>query len=63
MPVAVRLPKDWVDRADALKGFLEGGRPGLDLSRSDIMRMVFAKGLEALEAESGDTKQAKRPRK
>lgn len=55
VPIAFRLPKDWIDRADGLKAFLEGGRPGLDLSRSDLMRMVFAKGLEALEAESSET--------
>ncbi len=61
MPVAVRLPKEWLDRVDALKSFLEGGRAGLDLSKSDILRMVVAKGLEALEAERDAT--AKPPRK
>jgi hypothetical protein len=49
-PVAIRVPEAWLKRADELRAFL-CPRPGLELTRSDILRMCLAKGLEAIEAE------------
>ena len=49
-PVAIRIPEAWVERAEALRAFLTN-RPGLELSKSDILRMCIARGLEAIEAE------------
>ncbi len=49
--VALRMPKEWIPRADRLAGVL--GRPGMDVGRSDVLRMALARGFEALEAEAG----------
>ena len=49
-PVAIRVPAAWLERAEGLRAFLTS-RPGLELSKSDILRMCIARGLEAIEAE------------
>jgi hypothetical protein len=48
--IALRVPEAWLKRADALRTFLSS-RPGIELSRSDILRAALARGLEALEVE------------
>jgi hypothetical protein len=48
--VALRLPKDWLRRAEALIESMS--RPGIGVSRSDVLRAALAKGLVALEAEA-----------
>lgn len=47
--VALRLPKDWIERADRLAIALS--RPGLPVGRTDALRAALARGFEALEAE------------
>ncbi len=49
-PVAIRIPEAWLERVEGLRPFL-ANRPGLELSKSDILRMCIARGLEAIEAE------------
>lgn len=48
--IAIRLPNDWIDRADALVPLVS--RPGITVTRSDVLRAALAKGLDALEAET-----------
>ena len=55
--VAIRVPDAWLKRADDLRSFL-ASRPGIELTRSDILRAALARGLEALEAER-DTPKAR----
>jgi len=52
--VAIRLPNEWIERADALMAPLS--RPGIQVSRSDVLRAALARGLDALEAETQATK-------
>ncbi len=47
--IAIRLPNDWLERADALVPFVS--RPGIAITRSDVLRAALAKGLDALEKE------------
>lgn len=47
--VALRLPPDWLERADKVATALS--RPGFEASRADALRAAIAKGLEALEVE------------
>lgn len=51
--VALRIPKDWIPRADRLAVAL--GRPGMDAGRSDALRAALARGLGILETELGLT--------
>jgi predicted DNA-binding protein len=46
---AVRIPETWPERLDAVAAALS--RPGLELTRTDVLRMALAHGLLALEAE------------
>jgi hypothetical protein len=48
--VAIRIPDAWLKRAEALREFL-ASRPGIELTKSDILRICIARGLEAIEAE------------
>jgi hypothetical protein len=47
--IAIRVPKDWPDRAKALKSWI--ARPGVAVTRADVFRVALARGLEILEAE------------
>jgi hypothetical protein len=47
--IALRIPKPWLEQADALAPLLS--RPGFEASRSDALRAAMAKGLETLSAE------------
>jgi hypothetical protein len=58
-PVAIRVPDAWLKRAEALRDFLSA-RPGLELSRSDLLRICIARGLEAIEAERAAAKPSRR---
>jgi hypothetical protein len=58
--VAIRLPAEWLARADALLPTL--GPPGVTLTRSDALRAALARGLDALEADR-DAKPPKGGRK
>ncbi len=59
-PVSLRLPDVWLKRADALIEFLS--KPGIGVTRSDVLRSAIARGLDAIEAERGaaGTKKGKR---
>lgn len=54
--LTIRFPKAWLDRIDALAKKM--APPGLDFNRTDVMRVVLARGLDEVERE-----QAKRPAK
>ena len=46
---AVRVPSEWMTRADAL---IDSVMPaGVEITRSDVMRMAIAEGLNTLEAQ------------
>ncbi len=47
--LAIRVPGDWLTRADALAPLV--ARPGILVTRSDVLRAAMARGLDALEAE------------
>jgi Arc/MetJ-type ribon-helix-helix transcriptional regulator len=47
--IAIRLPAEWLARADKLIPALT--TPGLAVSRSDVLRAALARGLDALERE------------
>ncbi|MFI5301352.1 MAG: hypothetical protein ACHREM_24975 [Polyangiales bacterium] len=56
--IALKLPADWLARADALIAWVS--RPGMGTTRTDVVRAAFVRGLEALEAErAADTKAKK----
>lgn len=48
--VAIRLLNAWLRRADALIPYL--ARPGIAVTRTDVLRAAIAKGLDAFEAET-----------
>lgn len=56
--VALRLPDEWLKRADALVEFLLESRPGMSVTRSDVLRIALARGLDALEAERDGNRQS-----
>jgi len=59
--VALRLPKDWTDRADSLRDRGVVAERGVVVTRSDVLRAAIARGLDALEREAD--KPARKPRK
>lgn len=44
--IAIRVPRDWLQRADALAGQLS--RPGVTMSRTDAFRAAIASGFDVL---------------
>ncbi len=55
--MALRLPEIWLERAEALREHITHGQAGMHLTRSDLVRIIFARGLEVIEGE------AKKPRR
>ncbi len=56
---AIRLQKDWIDRADALIPWI--AEPGIAVTTTDVLRACIRRGLEAYEAEQrAETKPAKK---
>lgn len=47
--IALRLPQEWLTRADALRDVI--AKPGVGVTRSDVLRAALARGLQALEEE------------
>jgi hypothetical protein len=58
--IAIRVPKEWLDRAQALVPHLAS--PGISVTRTDVIRVALLRGLEALE-ETRDAKTTKKPTK
>jgi hypothetical protein len=52
--IAIRLPAQWIERADALVPGLS--HPGISISRSDALRAALSRGLDMLEAERAPKK-------
>jgi len=50
--IALRLPKEWTARADRLRDRGVIAKPGVGVTRSDVLRAAIARGLEALEADA-----------
>jgi hypothetical protein len=59
--IAIRLPEEWLTRADALAPWIT--RPGIAATRSDVLRAAIARGLESLEAERATDAKSKKPAK
>ena len=47
--IAIRLPKEWIERADKLRDVIAA--PGVGVTRSDVLRAALARGLNVLEEE------------
>lgn len=47
--IAIRLPESELERADKLAGRMS--RPGLRLTRADVLRLAFYQGMDQLESE------------
>jgi len=56
--VTIVLPGDWLEQAEALAR--TRSRPGMSVTRSDVLRMALRTGLDALAAE--DKAEGKRRR-
>jgi hypothetical protein len=48
-PISLRVPDTWLKRADSLIEYLS--KPGIGVTRSDVLRSAIARGLDAIEAE------------
>ncbi len=53
MQTAFRLPKDLLERLDRHVDRVNADTPGLDLNRTDVVRMLLTKGLDEAEREAG----------
>lgn len=63
-PAAFRLPVALLNRIDAYAARLQAASPGLNVSRSDALRMLLTQALDRLDAaEAGAPPKAKRTRK
>jgi predicted DNA-binding protein len=60
--VALRLPKEWTERADRLRDRGVIAEPGVGVTRSDVLRAAISRGLDALEAEADAPKPKGRKR-
>ncbi len=47
--ISIHVPPEWCERADATA--VEMSRPGLEMTRADILRVALAHGLELMERE------------
>ena len=54
--LTVRFPKEWLPRLDALAAKMAPA--GLEFSRSDVLRVVIARGLDEVEREQGIAKRS-----
>ena len=52
--IALRVPDAWLERCDSLIPWIT--RPGINMTRTDIMRAALARGLDALESERSKEK-------
>jgi predicted DNA-binding protein len=51
VPTGIRLPESLIERADALARAMS--RPGLTVTRADVLRLAAHKGIAELEVEEG----------
>jgi hypothetical protein len=54
--LTIRFPKDWLARIDGLARKM--APHGLEFTRTDVMRVVVARGLDELEREQGVARRA-----
>jgi len=54
--VAVRFPIDLVDRVERYREALNKERPGLSLSRADVIRVLVHERLDSLDQEARKAK-------
>jgi hypothetical protein len=59
--IALRLPKEWIERSDRLRERGVVADRGVAVTRSDVLRAAIVRGLDALEAEA--EKPARKPAK
>ena len=53
-PLSVNIPGGWVEEVERLVETM--ARPGMDVTRSDVVRMALRRGLDALKAEHPEGK-------
>ena len=51
LQTAIRMPRRLIERVDAYAEHFRELRPGIIVSRSDIIRLALGRGLDALETE------------
>jgi hypothetical protein len=56
--ITFKIPQEWIDKADHLASAMS--RPGLTLTRTDVLRTALAQGLDALRDEAGKSKKGGR---
>ncbi len=61
MQIALRIPAEWLEEADALVARL--AVPGLEQTRSDILRRAIAEGLKILQEEAGRDERERKQKK
>jgi len=47
--ISIRVPPEWLQRADAIAAKM--ARPGLEMTRADVLRMALVQGLDSVERE------------
>lgn len=52
--ISIRLPPTWYERVARIQSSLS--RPGMPARRAEVLRYIFAKGLEATEGVRGLSK-------
>lgn len=50
--IALRLPAEWIERADRLRESSVLAKEGVGVTRSDVLRAAIARGLASLEDEA-----------
>lgn len=61
MQIALRVPAEWLTEADALVEKL--ALPGLEQTRSDILRRAIAEGLAVLREEAEGKHDERKPKR
>ena len=52
--LAIRMERELLERVDQVAEQLAARFPGMNTSRSDVVRILINRGLEVLEAETSD---------
>ncbi|WP_394841310.1 hypothetical protein LZC95_30095 [Pendulispora brunnea] len=47
--ISIRVPPEWLERADVVATKMS--RPGLEMTRADVLRMALVQGLDLVERE------------
>jgi hypothetical protein len=54
--VSVQVPESWTLRLDRIAARMSAAAGGVPVSRSDVLRLALARGMDALDAEHPEKK-------